>query len=346
MLCVLALCLCLLQCGFNVSSLCTHKEVSYLSTSYSLTRSYRASISRVIYLGLFIPLQLLFCGSLIYLSTYPTWLRWGAYINPMHFYLAAVFVNEFHQNSATFASTSSHRYDDLKSQYGYRTSLFQSIFLLVVLGYFYKMLWLFSLKYREIWSVGTLPLKRVFRAAKKKMKKLMKASLRFSKKFDDSTDDGYVLDNSSESFEWRSDDDKEEDEQEQKEKKFSKENRKKQRQSLNEEMLVREDGLLLFGVMQQPTTSTSSHHSVLSALYRPEYIQTSSPSSSMSISSPTSATGAATSSPNASNRTGMQTASKNRIVVSKSQRGANGSSTGGGGGQEGAIDNMHSSLRI
>jgi hypothetical protein len=333
-------------------------------------------MSRIIYLGLLLPLQLLFCGSLIYLSTYPSWLRWGAYLNPMHFYLAAFFINEFHENSDTFPSSSTHHYDDLRSQYGYQTSLLQSIFLMIVLGYVYKMLWLLSLKYRELWTLSTLPFKKVYRAAKKKMKKMMRAGLRFSKRRSregggggggGGGGDGYVLDHSTESYEeWRSD----EDEQQQvmsgeeggggggggRRSEGRRRGKEKKRKSLGEEMFVREDGLLLFGMMNQPTqqppTPTQSHHSVLSALYRPEYLQ--SPSSlSASSTSPSSSQPPLNSSPSGAspNPSAASRNSKNRIVVSKSQRGSHGSSGAGGGsagGQEstGGSETLHSSLRI
>lgn len=163
-------------------------------------------------------------------------------------------------------------------------------------------------------------------------------------------DDGYVLDHSTESYEeWRSDDEEREEGKGQSqqamaaERGSSSEGRKgkeKKRKSLGEEMYVREDGLLLFGMVNQPaqqSTPTESHHSVLSALYRPEYLQSpSSLSSSQPTNSPTTATPGASS---VGNRN-----SKNRIVVSKSQRG----SSVGGGGQEsrGSSESMHSSLRI
>jgi hypothetical protein len=328
-------------------------------------------MSRLVYLGILIPLQLLFCGSLIYLSTYPSWLRWGAYLNPMHYFLAAIFVNEFHNNSSSIPSSSSHHYNDLKSQYGYQTNLLQSIILMACLGYLYKMLWLFSLKYRELWTVSTLPLKRAFRAAKKKMKRLMRAGLRFSKKrmrkiHEEGEGDGYgVLDEEEEELshesgdEWRSEEDEEEREgvgKRGQKKPERKKEKPKKRKSLGEEMFVREDGLMLFGVMpptahhsaasgassppsRQPSTSSpssrsQSHHSVLSALYRPEYLQ------GGAASSQTQSTNINTGGTSATPRISSTTSSKNRIVVSKSQRGSGGAGSGSSG------DSLHSSLRI
>lgn len=290
---------------------------------------YRPSISRVIFLGFFLPLQLLFCGSIIYLSSYPLWLQWCSYLNPMHYYLAAFFVNEFKDNTSAIPSSSSHKYDDLESQYGYNTTIVQSFFILLILGYAYKMMWLFSLKYREILSTGSLPLKRVFKAAKKKMKKLMKAGLRFSKK----RDDGYTLEEDS----IPGDEIEMSDEEERHDAVYDDEQGKniikspKKRGSVGEEMIIREDGLLLFGVMepsqemkspthiqqqqhqlqlqqqQQQQNQSQSHHSVLNALYRPEYNQT---NNSNITNSPTSLY----------RNTNTLATTKNRIVVSKSSQ--------------------------
>jgi hypothetical protein len=251
---------------------------------------------------------------------------------------------------------------------------------MLVLGYLYKMLWLFSLKYRELWTVGTLPLKRAFRAAKKKMKKFMKAGLRFSKKKmtkinerDTSGDEydgeggsygyGYgVLDDEQHSHgsedEWRSDEDGTESKSSRGKKREKTKTKTKKRKSLGgEEMYVREDGLMLFGVMQPssasssssktptPSPSSQSHHSVLSALYRPEYLHVNSSPQQSSNTSSSTPTNPPTATSNATPRNST-TNSRNRIVVSKSQRGSGPETGRGGGSASTSNDSLHSSLRI
>lgn len=247
----------------------------------------------------------------------------------MHYYLAAFFVNEFEDNSSAIPSSSPHKYDDLESNYGYSTTLVQSFFILLILGYAYKMMWLFSLKHREILSTGSLPLKRAFKAAKKRMKKLMKAGLRFSKK----REDGYVLEPTGDEIEMSDEEDRHDAVYDDEDPiKDSPNKSSKKRGSVGEEMVIREDGLLLFGVMepssdmksinqqqqlqqqqQQYQQSQQSHHSVLNALYRPEYIQT--PQQLNQSPNYRNSTTTSSLSPSSSSTT-----TKNRIVVSKSSQ--------------------------
>ena len=110
-----------------------------------------ALMSRVIYLGILLPLQLIFSGSIIYLSTMYDWLSAFAYLNPMQYFMSGTFTNEFHDNEDARGSDDL-TYQDIKDKYGFYGSLEGSVIALLVIGVCYRILWLFSLRYREIYE--------------------------------------------------------------------------------------------------------------------------------------------------------------------------------------------------
>ena len=110
-----------------------------------------ALMSRVVFLGALLPLQLLFSGAIVYLSAMYDWLRVFAYLNPMQYFLAGMFTNEFHDNAAARGDTGLS-YGDVKEKYGFKGNLTTCLIALFLIANLYRILWLFSLKYREIYA--------------------------------------------------------------------------------------------------------------------------------------------------------------------------------------------------
>jgi hypothetical protein len=141
-------------------------------------------VSQVLFLGIILPLQILFSGSVVYLSSMSSWLSWGALLNPMHFFLTGVFENEFDHNNDALGDKA---YEAIKNEYGFMGNSNTSIFALIGIGVVYRLLWLLSLKHRELIQQRHV-LQKVVRAAHRKVKVLVTAGLRFSKRNDGYTD--------------------------------------------------------------------------------------------------------------------------------------------------------------
>mmetsp|Transcript_7005 Transcript_7005/g.10497 ORF Transcript_7005/g.10497 Transcript_7005/m.10497 type:complete len:224 (+) Transcript_7005:848-1519(+) len=137
----------------------------------------RPRVSQVVFLGLLVPLQIMFSGSVVYLSTLSTWLQWGALMNPMHYFLAGVFENEFEDNSSALGSGA---YEHLKNEYGFMANSRTALIALVCIGYGYRLLWLMSLKYREILQQRHV-LHKVVKSARLKVQNLVATGLRLSR---------------------------------------------------------------------------------------------------------------------------------------------------------------------
>ena len=102
----------------------------------------------------------------------------------MHFYLTGVFENEFEGNDSALGNKA---YESLKNEYGFEGNADTSILALIGIGVVYRMLWLLSLKHRELIQQRHL-LQKVVKAAHRKVKVLVTAGLRFSKRKDGYTD--------------------------------------------------------------------------------------------------------------------------------------------------------------
>ena len=125
-----------------------------------------ALMSRVLFLGAVIPLQLLFSGSIVYLSSMYDWLSIFSYLNPMQFFLSGVFTNEFHDNSNAIGNEDV-TYGDVKEKYGFHGDVTGSLIALLLIGIGYRILWLYSLKYREVYEKRHVMKKVIFNAHNK-----------------------------------------------------------------------------------------------------------------------------------------------------------------------------------
>lgn len=111
-------------------------------------------------------------------------LSWGALLNPMHFFLTGVFENEFEGNNGALGDKA---YEAIKNEYGFIGNSDTSVIALIVIGVVYRLLWLLSLKHRELIQQRHV-LQKAVKAAQRKVKVLVTAGLRFSKRNDGYTD--------------------------------------------------------------------------------------------------------------------------------------------------------------
>ena len=101
-----------------------------------------ASTSRLIFNGVVMPLQILFSGFLILLPSMANWYRWISCICPMSYYLASLLNNDFNGNEDALSNVS---YSDIEDAYGYHIDKYVALFVILGIGAFYKLAWLFAL---------------------------------------------------------------------------------------------------------------------------------------------------------------------------------------------------------
>ncbi len=124
----------------TIASLYCNLELAYLiSVVYSDPWT-----ARIIYSGVVMPLQYLYSGALVLLSTMEPGFAWLAYINPMSFYLAGTLRNEFKGNLGTDDTT----WKELLDFYGYSVDTTESFFCLICIGMVLRALRLLYLQIR------------------------------------------------------------------------------------------------------------------------------------------------------------------------------------------------------
>jgi hypothetical protein len=199
----------------------------------------------------------------------------------MHFFIAAVFQNEFDGNDSLLFQ---QEYDSIKDKYGFLSSRSYALVSMFIIGYGLKAIWLATLKYREIVQKRHL-LQKVVGVARRKVKRLMSAGLRFSKKRE-----GY-----------RNAAELEEEPQNDMDTTLFGVVDDATYDDVND--LHHHEDMTTSRLSQQSTPSAYSHHAVLSALYRPDLPQQQQHSNTTTNNS----------SPKMAGRS-----SHNRIVISKS----------------------------
>lgn len=123
-----------------------------------------------LYLGLLLPIQYLFSGSLIYADDMSYWLKWIPYINPMHMFLSGLAYNEFSGNSEATGHNSD--FDYIKNQYNFNTLRAPALARILFVAILYRLVWLLLLKLREIASQKRR-LRRAMGAARRRARKLV-----------------------------------------------------------------------------------------------------------------------------------------------------------------------------
>ena len=110
-----------------------------------------AEISTMVYIGIIMPLQIMLGGYLFLISTMPGWLRWGSYIDPMRFFMAGLFRNEFFDNSRALSSSRrSATYNDLADLYDYHSSRGEALFVLLAIGIVYQLARMVLLRFKTV----------------------------------------------------------------------------------------------------------------------------------------------------------------------------------------------------
>eukprot|EP01038_Epipyxis_sp_PR26KG_P004858 gene4858-6808_t len=133
------------------------------------------AVSKMIYSGVIVPLQLLTSGYLILISTMTTWNSWGSYICPMSYYLAGAFRNEYINNSAALGDIS---YSQLSNYYSFHASIGSALAALIITGAIYKACWFIALASAVYYEHKNL--KSKVKTIKRKAKRIITASLRSS----------------------------------------------------------------------------------------------------------------------------------------------------------------------
>ena len=106
-----------------------------LSTLYG-----QSSTSKFIFNGVIMPLQILFSGFLILLPTMASWYSWISCICPMSFFIAGMLENEYYDNDI-----SDFNYGDIEDTYGFHIEKNLAVVIVLLIGVFWKLVWLFSL---------------------------------------------------------------------------------------------------------------------------------------------------------------------------------------------------------
>ena len=164
---------------------------SNLGLAYLLsTVTKNATESKVVFNGIIIPLQLLFSGNLILISTMKSWYRWATLFNPMSYFLAGTFRNEFRDNEEAYIdydnsyddnkfddpSDSNPTYGEISDYYGFHCNEVEAFFALVATGLICRLVWLIVLKYFDYFQRREITQKTMI--IKKKAKKIITAYLR------------------------------------------------------------------------------------------------------------------------------------------------------------------------
>ena len=117
--------------------------VCNVELAYLVTLSSSSSMSaRMVFNGIIMPLQFIFSGSVILFSSMSSVFSWISFVNPMAFYLAGVFHNEFKGNSGPYGID----FGDLKDFYGYTLTTTQAVAALWTLALVFKVLWYLRLR--------------------------------------------------------------------------------------------------------------------------------------------------------------------------------------------------------
>lgn len=102
-------------------------------------------------------------------------LSWGASINPMYFYMAGTFRNEFFGNANALGDTT---YSTLGNQYDYYSNQGTCVVVLVLIGFVYKTFWMACLRKFCTGNPPDAIVKRVL-GVRRNARKLIKAGLRW-----------------------------------------------------------------------------------------------------------------------------------------------------------------------
>lgn len=160
---------------------------SNLGLAYLLsTVTKNATECKVVFNGIIIPLQLLFSGNLILLSTMKGWYRWATMLNPMSYFLAGTFRNEFYDHQLAYVDyditydddtpASGPSYDEISAYYGFHCNEVEAFFALIATGLICRVTWLVILKYFDYFQRREITQKTII--IKKKVKKIITAYLR------------------------------------------------------------------------------------------------------------------------------------------------------------------------
>lgn len=114
---------------------CNTGVACLLSTFYGKSRT-----SKFIFNGIIMPLQILFSGFLILLPTMSGWYSWLSSICPMSYFLAGMLENEYYDNDI-----SDFNYGDIEDTYGFHIEKNLAVVIVLLIGFFWKLVWLFSL---------------------------------------------------------------------------------------------------------------------------------------------------------------------------------------------------------
>lgn len=160
------------------ASLYCNLGMAYCVSTFSSTDI----ISRMIFNGILIPLQMIFSGYLILLPSMKEWYKWISYLSPMSYYLSGVFYNEFNLNSIALGKTD---YEELSNMYGFTLDAKQAIISLFVQGIIYRLIWLVSLRIIEI--LKNRKIMKKIDLVRKKAKKIVTSSLRWNSEYKSTT---------------------------------------------------------------------------------------------------------------------------------------------------------------
>jgi ABC-type multidrug transport system ATPase subunit len=135
-------------------------------------------ISRMVFNGIVIPLQMIFSGYLILLPSMKEWYKWISYLSPMSYYLSGVLFNEFKLNPTALGNSS---YADISNMYGFTLTAKEAIISLFAQGIIYRLIWLVSLRITEI--LKNRKVMRKIDVVRKKAKKFVTSSLRWNSEY-------------------------------------------------------------------------------------------------------------------------------------------------------------------